>query len=222
MKRKEGGPVRRFFRTVLVLIIVLFAGGLAFIYSGRYDTSATGRDPRPVRWILETARSRSVRHHAEGVQTPSLDKMDVGVGFRHFDEMCVLCHGAPGVEKSDVGRGLNPRPPDLAKGVKLWTPGELFWIVSHGFKMTGMPAFGPTHDEATLWAIVAFIRRLPDLTPQEYEELRRHHGRGGHIHGHPHGEAKEKNPSEESKGNSGGGAKPSSRGKAGGPRSRVA
>lgn len=223
MKRKEGGPVKKFIGTVLILVVLLVAGGLVAIYSGRYDTSATRKDPRMVRWILETSRTRSVRHHAEGVRVPSLDKMDVGTGFRHFDEMCVVCHGAPGVEPSDIGQGLNPRPPDLAKGVKLWTPGELFWIVSRGFKMTGMPAFGSTHDEPTLWEIVAFIRRLPDMTPQEYAELRRHHGKGGGSDGggHSHGDVKGKSPARESKETSDGGAKPSGGGKTRGHKPRV-
>jgi hypothetical protein len=46
--------------------------------------------------------------------------------------------------------------------------GELFWIVQNGIKMTGMPAFGNTHDGAQIAAIVLFLRRLPSFAPEEY------------------------------------------------------
>lgn len=195
MRRKEGGPVRRFFAALAVLIVLLAAGALVFIYSGRYDVTATGEHTGLVRWILETARTQSVRRHAAGVKVPSLEEADIGTGFRNFDRMCVLCHGAPGAERSAIGKGLNPEPPELPKAVRKWTPGELFLIVSHGLKMTGMPAFGPTHDEKTLWAVVAFIRRLPEMTPQQYRELRQRYGQEedhrepGHFHGEQSGPA---------------------------------
>lgn len=54
-----------------------------------------------------------------------------------------MCHGAPGVEPSEAGKGLQPDLPDLAEAVKEWAPAKLFWIVKHGVKMTGTPGFGP-------------------------------------------------------------------------------
>jgi hypothetical protein len=46
-----------------------------------------------------------------------------------------------------------------------------FWIIKHGIKMTGMPAWGKTHDDTTIWTIVAFLQRLPTLTPEQYREI---------------------------------------------------
>ena len=51
------------------------------------------------------------------------------------------------------------------------TDGELFWIVQNGIRMTGMPAFGPTHKDEEIWKIVAFLRHLPALTPEEEKAL---------------------------------------------------
>ena len=50
--------------------------------------------------------------------------------------------------------------------------GELFWVVSHGIRSTGMPAFGGSKDEKDIWRIVAFARRLPTLTEEETRRLR--------------------------------------------------
>jgi mono/diheme cytochrome c family protein len=50
--------------------------------------------------------------------------------------------------------------------------GELFWTIRQGVRMTGMPAFAPTHSDEEIWKIVTFIRHLPHLTPEEKEKLR--------------------------------------------------
>jgi hypothetical protein len=45
------------------------------------------------------------------------------------------------VPKRDIVRCLYPSPPDLAKAALLYSSAELFWILEHGIKMTGMPAW---------------------------------------------------------------------------------
>jgi mono/diheme cytochrome c family protein len=86
--------------------------------------------------------------------------------------MCVSCHGAPGVDASPVGEGLNPPAPDLTLArIQERSDGELFWLVQNGIRMTGMPAFGPTHRDEEIWEIVAFLRHLPELTPEEEKAL---------------------------------------------------
>jgi mono/diheme cytochrome c family protein len=92
----------------------------------------------------------------------------INTGFAHYKEMCVTCHGAPGVQPDETGKGLYPKPPDLAKSIKGWTPAQLFWITKNGIKMTGMPSFGKTHNDEKIWAIVAFIEKLPGMTKDQY------------------------------------------------------
>jgi mono/diheme cytochrome c family protein len=85
--------------------------------------------------------------------------------------MCEHCHAGPGVERAAWAAGMRPRPPHLTEKAAGWSPQEVFWIVKHGVRMTGMPAFGPSHDERTLWAIAAFVKELPAMTPERYAEL---------------------------------------------------
>jgi mono/diheme cytochrome c family protein len=104
--------------------------------------------------------------------TPSLGAQNIEEGFEHYDEMCTTCHCGPGIERSEIGKGLNPRAPDLAKAIKAWAPRQLFWIVKHGVKMTGMPSFSVTHNDEQIWSIVAFIEKLPDMSPEQYQHMR--------------------------------------------------
>jgi len=103
--------------------------------------------------------------------------------------MCFGCHGAPGHELSEIAQGLNPKPPKLdAEDVQAGSDAELYWVVKNGLRMTGMPAFGPTHEDKELWSIVAFLRRLPKLKPQEYDAMVEAAGlqKGEEEHEHHH------------------------------------
>jgi Cytochrome c, mono- and diheme variants len=161
--------------TLIVFVVVLIAAFFIFIYSGVYNISAIESHTGLTEWVLTTAMDQSVRSHADGVKVPALsDESLIEEGFHHFDAMCVQCHGAPGMVEPELGRGLNPEPPDLAEEVEEgeWSDAELFWITKHGIKMSGMPAFGPTHTDEELWGIVAFLKHLPDLSPEEYETMK--------------------------------------------------
>jgi mono/diheme cytochrome c family protein len=85
--------------------------------------------------------------------------------------MCVSCHGSPGLEETEVSVGLNPAAPYLVKVAKEIDPNKLFWIIKNGIKMTGMPAWGKTHSDEKIWAIVAFVKKLPNMTVEEYQKM---------------------------------------------------
>jgi mono/diheme cytochrome c family protein len=178
-------------KTALVLFALVAApaaGALGFVYSGFADIAATTPHWAVTRWLLSTAMERSVQRRAQGVAPPAdLDQESrVREGARAYDAMCAGCHGAPGVEPDVVGKGLYPEPPDLAKASDEWTTGELFWITSHGIRMTGMPAFGPTHSDAELWEVVALVKRLPRLSGAEYQVLSSQQAGAAPPHQHSH------------------------------------
>lgn len=169
------GPVARW-RTILVTVIVAYGviilGGVAFIYSGAYDIGSDAPHWGLTHQVFETARVRSIKAHAAGITPPAGldDQTKILVGIEHFAAHCAICHGAPGVPKGEIAEGLYPQPPDLPVTSKRYTAPELFWIVKHGIKMTGMPAWGD-HSDDELWATVAFIEKLPGMTEQDYAKL---------------------------------------------------
>ena len=171
----------------LALLLVVVA---AFALAGGYNVAATEEHNGLTRWFLATVMQRSVASRATSVNAPTqFTSEQVAEGFSEFDEMCVTCHGAPGRERGEVGKGLNPRPPKLAEAAKEWSTAELFWIVKHGVKMTGMPAFGPTHSDERLWTVVAFLKQLPQISPEKYTEMKQasakhHEGHDEHTHDH--------------------------------------
>lgn len=89
-----------------------------------------------------------------------------------YETHCVACHGAAAVAQQTWPAGLEPRPPYLLDATQRWTPGELFWIVKHGIKMTGMPSWRGTLSDAEVWEVVAWIEASRQLPPQTYSQWR--------------------------------------------------
>jgi mono/diheme cytochrome c family protein len=177
------------FVAALILAVVACS---AFIAAGGYNIAASDEHAGLTHWLLDKTKQRSVAVRAETNRVPeTFNATQVKGGFTEYNEMCVTCHGAPGKEPSDIGKGLNPHPPDLGKAVTKWSNAELFWILKNGIKMTGMPAFGATHSDETLWSIVAFLRELPRTSAANYQAMEQSgsqqgHDSGEHSHQHSH------------------------------------
>ena len=158
--------------TVAACALLLVLGTLAVIYSGVYDVAASEPDSALTRWLFATAADRSIEVRASAVPAPPpIDSAMLREGVEHYDEMCVSCHAAPGRDRGEIGEGLYPEPPRLDEEASDLSDRELYWILQHGIKHTGMPAFGETHPAEQLWGLVGFVRKLPELSPAEYQRL---------------------------------------------------
>ena len=157
-------------KSFLVTLIIAVACAVGVVYSGIYPVGVLQHDNRLINWGLRTAMVRSVQHQATDISVPPLtDPAMISRGLDHFGEMCVSCHGAPGVEPDEIANGLWPKAPDLAKSAAQWTPAELFWITKNGIKYTAMPAWGPSHTDSEIWAMVAGLQKLPHMSAQDYK-----------------------------------------------------
>lgn len=169
----------------LALLALLAAIGLTVVLTGAYNIAATDRHETPVAWALETTRIRSVQGQAAELAAPALTPAMVTAGAGEYKTMCEHCHGGVGKDAASWSVGMSPNAPPLAKVAGEWAPEEVFWMIRHGLKMTGMPAFGPTHDDATMWNITAFVKALPQMSAEEYAAYPAVHGseeEGGHSH----------------------------------------
>jgi len=175
--------------TLLVTAVLIALGTIVFALSGLYDVSARSAHSGVVHWLLTTTSHASVERSARDIEVPDLsDELLARAGINDFEAMCTACHGGPGQEPEAVGQGLNPPAPDLAKSAAHMNPAELFWVTKNGLKMTGMPAWGETHDDDALWPVVALMTRLGDLDADAYPEGMGHHAEGDDQGSHSHDE----------------------------------
>jgi len=175
----------RFFVGFVSALVLLGIAGVVYVYSGKFDVAASSSHNAFERWLFNTTMERSVVTRSGGVNDPPpfTDDM-IRDGFEHYDEMCTTCHGGPGIERSEIGKGLNPQAPNLANAIKDWTPRQLFWVIKHGHgvKMTGMPSFGATHNDEEVWSIVVFIGKLPEMSSEQYQRMKQQAGAESHEH----------------------------------------
>ena len=151
--------------------LAAIAGALWFASKGMTARSAPGaaeaRIARAARHLLIPAGERA-RTSPEPA-TPEV----IRSGMEHWADHCASCHGNDGRGDTPMGQGLHPRAPDmrLAETQQL-SDGELFYIIEHGVKLTGMPAWGTGPDgEASSWHLVHFIRTLPRLSEKDLAEM---------------------------------------------------
>jgi len=155
---------------VLVIFVAIVAGG-GFVWSGAYNIGADVPHWPVTKSILAITRNRSISVHSSGIKVPNLnDPKLVALGAGHYSEMCTGCHLAPDMEKSELREGLYPKPPVLYK-YGIHDPAKAFWIVKHGIKLTAMPAWGTSHSDHEIWAMVAFLKKLPQLSPAQYKAM---------------------------------------------------
>lgn len=161
---------KRFVAALVAAVIIVAGAAWLTIYSGAYNIAADAPHTSPVLWILNTIRNRSITAHAVGITIPADlgDQKRIAAGAGLYNEMCSGCHLGPGLERTEISQGIYPRAPELSRGVDL-TPQQEFWVIKHGIKLTGMAAWGPTHNDTLIWDMVAFLRKLPSLSPAQYQ-----------------------------------------------------
>jgi mono/diheme cytochrome c family protein len=143
-------------------------GAAFFVGSGLYNIGADDHHLKPVFFVIEQLRDRSIMRRARDMQVPRLDDVArVDAGARHYALLCAACHLAPGADAAPIRTGMYPHPPNLAQEA-VHDPATSFWIVKHGIKMSAMPAWGKSLDDAAIWDLVAFLKQLPDMSPADY------------------------------------------------------
>lgn len=164
--------MRLTFRRAVAAVAAVAVAGALFMWSGLFPVGAAAGHWPITSWLLHTTMRQSVGTYAG--KTPPEDLLSearVRRGAGHFETGCAFCHGTPARPRGAVVRQMLPEPPDLSERVPDWEPEELFWIVMHGIKFSGMPAWPAQSRDDEVWSMVAFLLRLPELDARGYAAL---------------------------------------------------
>ena len=159
---------------VAATLLMIVIGGVGYVIT-------TGLSARPAPSSIETRLARTVRRLAvprdvRELTNPFASSTDaMGQGRNHYARYCATCHANDGSGDTTMGKGLFPRSPDMRQATTQdLSDGELFYIIEHGVRFTGMAAWGdgsPVGEEIG-WKLVRFIRQLPKLTPEDLEQMK--------------------------------------------------
>jgi mono/diheme cytochrome c family protein len=161
---------------IVGVIVLAFGGAVAalMLYSGAYNIAATAQHTRLVFRVLDYAMHRSVIARSDPIVAPDLrDAARIRRGAVTYRDHCRQCHGAPGIAPEPLAFGLNPAPANLVETARTWKAEDMFWVVKHGVKMSGMPAWAYRLDDDAIWSVVAFVGATVTMTPADYASIAR-------------------------------------------------
>jgi mono/diheme cytochrome c family protein len=160
----------RFIGALIFWVVIAIIAYFVVAFTGAYQVGADVPHWSVTRQAIGFLREHTVERRAADIKSPQLDDPAlVKLGAEHYSEMCTGCHLAPGMGHSELRDGLNPQPPNLTRFAP--DPAESFWIIKHGLKMTAMPAWGATHADHTIWAMVAYLQKQPRMSAAEYQAM---------------------------------------------------
>jgi mono/diheme cytochrome c family protein len=158
----------------LVLLVAVLAGVGLLVRTLRYGFSARDEPTAIEAFLARTMRHYAVPADLRGRKNPVVLTAEVLTeGRAHFADHCASCHGNDG-RGSELGRSFYPKAPDMTLAqTQGQGDGELFATIENGIRLTGMPAWGngTADSAAATWALVHFIRHLPQITPEELREM---------------------------------------------------
>ncbi len=152
----------------VILAVLLICGGTYLYFAGGYAPVATAAGPMPFEEML-ARKALAARLEKEMPKTVPLQPTETNLlaGAVLYQQHCAVCHGLPGEPKTAIAQGMFPPPPQLfhGKGVTDDEPGETYWKVANGIRLTGMPGFRSTLKDEQLWQISLLLAKANELTP---------------------------------------------------------
>jgi mono/diheme cytochrome c family protein len=154
----------------LAFVILVVAGVLVAAHRG---FSARDQPSAPETYVARTARRLAVPSRAKNEKNPFTASPELMAEARaHFADHCAICHANNGSGKTEIGRNLYPKAPDMRlEQTQNLTDGELYYTIHNGIRLTGMPAWGSEEKDEDSWKLALFIRHLTQLTPGEEREM---------------------------------------------------
>jgi cytochrome c553 len=155
-----------------VILAVLGFGGFLVAAFGIIPIKASSGHWAITRSLLQFTKERSVATHSFAIKSPPLDEPWLVLkGAGHYEIGCRPCHGSPELHHPRIAQRMLPAPPYLAQAISKWEREELFYIIKHGLKFTGMPAWPSPQRDDEVWAMVAFLVAFPELDAEKYRGL---------------------------------------------------
>src|SRR5713101_2324059 len=158
--------MRKILLGVVLTLTLLLSSAFVVTRLGLLPASADGMHSRVEARIMPAVLHASIVRHASGETNPvPLNEDNLKAGVDTYKAMCARCHSTPEGNASIYGQSFYPPAPQLPKGMAQYTDSQLFWLIKHGIRNTGMPAWGGMLSDEEIWQIVSLLKNSQDLTP---------------------------------------------------------
>lgn len=169
----QGGWSLKFVAGIVVGFILVFLGAYFYFATGMAPV-ATADPTMPFEKMFanKALHARIDKEMPKSVPIPA-DEATFIAGAQTYSQNCAVCHGLPGQEQSAIAKGMFPKPPHFfrGKGVTDDEPGETYWKVDNGIRLTGMPAFNKTLSETQMWQVSLLLANATKISDAVKQQL---------------------------------------------------
>ena len=156
----------KFLLGIVFTIVIIFVGGFLLLKKG-YMSMAADVEPLPLEKSLAMGAvdASTERHAAERKNPTPATEENLVAGAQLYLNHCAGCHGVPSNPDPPFGRSFYPPVPAFFKDAPDMPENQNFYIIAHGVRWTGMPAWNKTLTEAQIWQVVTFLTNIEKLPP---------------------------------------------------------
>ena len=153
-------------------VLAIVVGGYLYFATGMVPVAVTDPDMPFEKMLAHKALGARIDKEMPKTVPVTPDELTFTAGSHIYRDNCAVCHGLPNSDETHIARGMYPHPPQLfkGKGVTDDEPGETYWKVANGIRLTGMPGFRGRLSETEMWQVsllVAKADRLPESVQHE-------------------------------------------------------
>jgi mono/diheme cytochrome c family protein len=151
-----------------VFAILVIAGAGYLYFSMGLAPVATASAPMPFeKTLANMALKKAVSRDMPQAVPLTASEENFLAGAKAYRTYCAVCHGLPGQAQTAIAKGEFPKPPELfkGKGVSDDPPGETYWKIANGIRLTGMPAFQQSVPPEQMWQMSLLLANSDKLSP---------------------------------------------------------
>jgi thiosulfate dehydrogenase len=165
--------MRQFVFGFVAAVVLIVAGGLAYVALGLMPVSTTSA-PLPFEQTI-AGMALNARVNREAPKSSPIPPSDeaYAAGANIYRKNCAVCHGLPGQDQTAIGKGEFPKPPELFKGEGVTNDpvGVTYWKVANGIRLTGMPGFGVSLSTEQIWQVSLLLSNANKLPAKVQSSL---------------------------------------------------
>lgn len=157
-----------------VVAIVLLGGGF-YLYArlGFINPSAD----IPVS-SFEASQAMAILDNSIGRRAPEMknplpaDEENLAAGMKLYQSNCAGCHGDINHAESSLAESFYPRAPQFQHEAPDMPENQNFYLIKHGIRWSGMPAWKQSMADRQIWQVCAFLGHMNKLPPDVEQQWR--------------------------------------------------
>ncbi|MGH9772656.1 MAG: c-type cytochrome [Candidatus Acidiferrales bacterium] len=177
--------MRRFwsgFGIAVLAGVVVLAGLFVYIRFGFVDSRADIPVSGLEKATAMPALDASVERRAPDIKNPvAPTDANLLAGMRIYQTNCASCHGDINHPRGKLAEALYPRAPQFLEDAPDMPENQNFFIIQHGIRLSGMPAWKQVLSDQQMWQVTTFLSHMNKLPPQVSDQWKALVGDAGDV-----------------------------------------